>query len=109
MAIQLSLQISCLMVAVFNYLNFSVVEGQCLMQPVKGKSIRTVNHEVCQILTVAPAITQRAAYQLTRKMVPVSTGRALEITDPLLETAGTKWTGTALAFTAMVIKTKKSP
>lgn len=53
---------------------------------------------------MAPAITQRAAYQLSRKMVPVSIGGALEITDPLLKIAGTKGRGTALAFTAMVIR-----
>lgn len=36
--IRLSLQISCLTVAVFNCLNFSGVEGQYLIQPVKGNN-----------------------------------------------------------------------
>ena len=53
--------------------------------------------------------TQRAAYQLSRKTVPVSITGALEVTDPLLKIVGTKGREAALAFAAIEIRAKKSP
>lgn len=48
-----------------------------------------------------PAITHRAAYQLSRKTVPVFITGALELRDPLLKIADIKGRGAALAFTAI--------
>lgn len=52
--------------------------------------------------------TQRTAYQLSRKTVPVFITGALELRDPLLKIADIKRRGAALAFTAIEIRTTRS-